>query len=129
MLKRLLLAALLLLPFSAQAAVGDLIIFQDKYNRDTLIRPFSGSVMSRSLAANTAESISVPSGARFVLFGGSCNLFVSPSGTASVPGDVTDGSASEGNGAAYALYSPSGTVTSISVVADSACVVTAAFFK
>src|SRR3954466_15419958 len=78
-------------------------------------RPVPSSVMIRFLGtASTAESITVPTGARRVIFGYTSNTFVNCYTTATVPsGDVTDGTGSELNPASYLLPSD---VTSISVI-------------
>ena len=86
--------------------------------------------LSRTLAANTAESFTVPSGANgqlanFVNFAGGCDFFVNWTTTATVPGDVTDGTASEQN--PTVRYIPDGTTT-ISVISESACKITASFY-
>lgn len=132
MLKRLLFAAaLLLLPTLARAEVTNLTIYADKYNTSTLIRAVPASVMARVLAASTAETITAPAGARFVLFSSTCDFYALTGGTATVPSaDVTNGSASELNPAAYALYGSAGEVSSISVITSAtSCILTAAFYK
>jgi hypothetical protein len=65
---------------------------------DGSILPPSDYVLARSLAANTAENVVIPSGAHYVLISSSAATYVRFGGagiTATVPGDVTDGSASE----------------------------------
>ena len=85
---------------------------------------------ARSLAASVAESITVPTGpnalpANYVSFSSTCDFYVNYTTTATVPGDVTDGTASELN----PLLRQIGGVTTISIItAASACVVTASFF-
>lgn len=87
---------------------------------------WSDSVMARALAANTAESITVPSGARIVVLTCTENFYANPVTTAAVPGDVTDGSASELNPQARSVVG----VTTISVITAAAggAVLTAAFY-
>ncbi len=83
-----------------------------------------------SLAASTAESITIPSGATHVVFSGSGDFYMKFNGTATVPGDTTDGTAAELNPTVRRLSLGDGTaVTGISVIAPSACIVTAMFFK
>lgn len=91
------------------------------------VRPMPGYVLSRSLAASVAEAFTVPSVARWVIFSATCNFYANGAATATVPGDVTDGSAAELNPAAWFLGQP-GTVTSISVISPTTCVVTATFY-
>jgi len=58
-------------------------------------------VNSRTLAADTAEAVTVPAGAKYVIFGGDVSFAVrynaSGVGTAAAFGDVTDGSGCEIN--------------------------------
>lgn len=83
-------------------------------------------VLARALAVSTAESITVPTDAKFVLFNSTENIFVNYTTTATVPGDVTDGTASELN---PELRDITG-VTTISVItpASGGAIVTAAFY-
>lgn len=82
-------------------------------------------VNARSLAASTAESFTVPTGATRVIFSATCNFYANPTTTATVPGDVTNGSASFLNPNGWGVRD----VTTISVIAPTTCVVTAAFFR
>lgn len=84
------------------------------------------SVMSRSLAASTAEDITPPTGAKYVIFSATGDVFVNPYATATVPGDVTDGTASELNPSGY-QFNPNELPT-FSVISPAACVITAAFY-
>jgi hypothetical protein len=93
--------------------------------------PSTDGVMARSLAAATAESIAVPSGARYVRLAATQDVFATyGSGTATIPGDVTDGSASEllPSGRDHWRFLGSD-VASISVIGSSTSIVTATFFK
>ncbi len=81
-------------------------------------------VLAKSLAASTAEAFTVPTDARYVLFSGNVDYYVNYTTTATVPGDVTDGTASELN---PELRDISG-VTSISIISASAGIVTASFY-
>lgn len=88
-------------------------------------------VSARQLAANTAESITVPTGAAFVRLVGTGDFFYSFSGTAAVPGDVDDGSACElikAQGDPEWRKVPNG-ATTLSVVAASTPIVTASFYS
>lgn len=80
---------------------------------------------ARSLAANTAESHTVPDGATQVVFSGTTNFYALANGTAAVPGDVTDGSAAELNPLVWLLDG----VATIGLIAPAACVVTMTFYK
>ena len=87
-------------------------------------------VLAVSLAANTAESFTVPTLnaviARCVIFSSNVDFFVNCYTTATVPGDVTDGTASELNPSSYQLLND---VATISVISASAGIVTAAFYS
>ena len=82
-------------------------------------------VNAKSLAASTAESFTVPTGAVRVIFSATCNFYANPTTTATVPGDVTNGSASMLNPNGWGVRD----VTTISVIAPTTCVITAAFYK
>ena len=86
-------------------------------------------VNSVALAANTAETIPVPATAQFVLFSATCNFHANYSTTATVPGDVTNGTASELNPTQRKLMLGSTRIAEISVISASTCVITASFFK
>ena len=86
-------------------------------------------VNSVSLAASTAETIEVPATAQFVLFSATCNFYANYSTTATVPGDVTNGSASELNPTQRKLMLGSTRIAAISVISAAACVVTASFYR
>ena len=93
--------------------------------RDTLDIP--KWVDSLSLAANTAESYTVPADIGYLIITGTNGFYLDVNGTAAVPGDVTDGTA--------AFYVPSAAefVVSvgevISVISTSATVVTFAGYR
>lgn len=83
-----------------------------------------------ALAASTAESFTVPTladgtPAKYVVFGFTSNTYVNCYTTATVPGDTSDGSASELNPSGYRLPPD---VTTISVISPAASVVTASFY-
>lgn len=90
------------------------------------LRP-SNYVLARSLAASTAESFTVPTSprARFVLFSANGDFYANFTGTAAIPGDVTDGTAAELNPAMRFIPND---CTAISVIAPDATVVTASFW-
>lgn len=128
-MKKLLVAVLLSLVASfalAAGTVSNFVIMPDTPSKyASMMRPAPLYVDARSLAASTAESQTVPTGARFVIFSANCNFYANPVATATVPGDVTDGTASELNPAAWYLTG----ITTISVIAPSTCVITMAFYK
>lgn len=79
-----------------------------------------GYVQSMSLAAGVAESYSKPAGVNTVYFSGTANFYVNYATAASIPGDLTDGTASELNPTVRYVQG----VTSISLISPSNCVVT-----
>lgn len=90
------------------------------------IRPAT-CVLAKSLAASTAESITVPTGARFALFSATADFYANYTTTATVPGDtaISDATASELNPAMRFISG----VTTISVIAPVATVLTIAFWR
>lgn len=91
----------------------------------------SDFIDARVLAANTAESHTIPTGAKFVRVAADVAVYVRVGGTAAVPAaDVTDGSASE-------LLTPNmppmllslGSATAIGLIAGATAHVTLAFYK
>jgi hypothetical protein len=79
------------------------------------------------LAANVSETHTIPTGASYVLFASTCNFYALPGASAAVPAaDVTDGTASELNPAAWRLSS---SATQITLIAPTACTVTLVFYK
>lgn len=95
--------------------------------------PSSDYVHARVMAASTAESITVPTGYNYVIFGcedgsGNATSFYADfhGTTAAQPSaDITDGTGPELN--PYARYL--GGITTISVICPAACIVTAAFYQ
>lgn len=94
--------------------------------RELACLPPSDSVMARALAANTAETITVPAGAEYVVFAGTADFYAAygTGVTATVPGDTTDGSASELNPTMRNIKGK----RDISVISAATCIVTAAFY-
>lgn len=86
---------------------------------------------SLSLAAGVAEAFTVPTfagstKARYVILCATSDIYVNWTTTATVPSDVTDGTASELNPSGlYYLDS----ITSISVISESSCRVIAKFYS
>lgn len=91
------------------------------------LRP-SDYVLARALATNTAESFTVPALATVVVFSSPAGFYANYTTTATVPGDVTDGTASE--------YIPAGEyerrvhpADTISIISGTAQTVTASFYQ
>lgn len=93
--------------------------------RELSCLPVSDAINAVSLAANTADSIAIPSGAKFVIFSATADFYLKADGTATVPGNTTDGTASELNPTMRSIND----VSALSVISASACIVTAAFYK
>lgn len=91
----------------------------------TFLVPPSDCVLAKSLAASTAEDITVPSGAVGAVFSATADFYANYTTTATVPGDVTDGSASELNPTTRDVTG----VTTISVISPTTAIVTVAFYK
>ena len=93
--------------------------------------PFSDAVNAVVLAANTAETIPIPTGAKFVLLTGTVNFYADPTTTAVVAIDTVNGTAPELVLANVpVLRSLEGVVAGgISVISASICIVTAAFYS
>jgi hypothetical protein len=103
----------------------------------TLVPAASQFITNHSLTANTAKTITVPAGARWVNFSPRANLWVNfNGGTAVIPSaDVTDGSGSYYNPPMFyigALYAGGVTtypaLTTISVISDTTWVLTAMWY-
>lgn len=103
---------------------GALVAFKQGFGE--IPRPIAQSVMARALAASTAESITPPTGARYVIFSCTSNFYVNCFTTATVPVDTTDGTASELNPSGYE-FNPN-ELPAISVISPNDCVITAAFY-
>lgn len=83
---------------------------------------------ARVLAANVSETHTVPGGgANTVLFSANCaEFYVKTGASAAVPAaDVTDGTASERNPAAWVLSS---TTTQITLISPTACTITLTWY-
>jgi hypothetical protein len=101
--------------------------------RDAFREP-STCTNSRDLAANTAETMAVPTCAQpaaypsarvGVILSATCsNWFLKTNGTATVPGDITDGDGSERSPVALSITQ----ATNLSMIADAACKVTGSFY-
>lgn len=107
----------------AQAAPGNFVIPNDVPSLNpSIIRSKPDYIDARVLAANVAEVWTAPANVRFVIFSGNCDFYARPNAAAAVPAaDVTDGTASELNPAAWYFANP---VTTIGVIAPTVCIVT-----
>lgn len=98
---------------------------QDAMGRMTDLIPVSDSSMALILAAGVGKQVTVPAGARNVLFSATGNFWLDSRGPATLPtGDVLNGSAPELN--------PSGRMVqpgqTLGLVAPAACAVNLCFF-
>lgn len=112
-------------------AVNTLKIAEDFGGANTLIVAAPEYTDIKSLAANTQETFTVPTGADVAIFSGSTNFYALANGTAVVPADVSNGSGAQLNPAAW-LLTPrdDGTdLTTISVISEAICVVTVSYYK
>ena len=87
---------------------------------------YSDYIDHRVLAANVAETHTVPTGAKYVMFNATTPFYARIGGTAAVPAaDVTDGTGS--------MYCPElrsiDAATTISLIAPTTCIVTMEFYK
>ena len=84
-------------------------------------------VDARVLAANTAESHTIPTGAKYLIISSSCAAFYAKqNGTAAVPAaDVTDGTGSELNPAGYFVDG----MSTIGFISPTICILTLSFYK
>jgi hypothetical protein len=124
-MKRILIAFLLIafiFTNIAVAAVGDL---NPGMNGKVISINYGTYTSARALSASSAESITVPTGANYVLLSGTADFYVKWDGTATVPTDTDNGIASELNPGMRQITG----LTSISVISASTCIVTAVFYK
>jgi hypothetical protein len=95
--------------------------------------PGPDSVNARVLAAATAENINVPAtdprAANFVRLCATGDIYYNVNATAAVPGDVTDGTASELLPAGVELWLYIKGVANISVISAGTPIVTATFYQ
>jgi hypothetical protein len=109
----------------ANGNLRPLVIRSDANGNNLFALPYPDYVLSRSLAANVAEEMTVPSGATFAVFSATADFYANYTTTATVPGDVTDGTASELNPSVRDIKG----VTAISVISSGTPVVTVSFYK
>lgn len=130
-MKKIVLAFLLFLTSAACFAQSNFVVPSDirgKYS--TNIRSAPTHVQAKALVANVSKTFTLPAGTRLVVFSAECNFYAKPGASAAVPTvDVTDGSGSELNPAAWYFSVPIATTQQVSVVtASGACNVTAAAY-
>lgn len=124
-MKRILLAVALLLVCSGTLAQSNFTIPSDTPRRyASNIRPAPTYVNARVLAANVAETSTMPAGTKFVIFSADCNFYAKPGASAAVASDVTDGTASELNPAAWYFANAATATQQITVISATACNVT-----
>ena len=99
-------------------------LLTDSRGNITFARPVSDQINARALAASSAETTTVPSGARFVIFSSTADFYAKPNATATIPGDVTDGTACELNPAMWVLTG----ISNISVIAPADTVITFTYY-
>lgn len=118
-------AGLLALPATAQV-VTQLRLGVLNNSLSSQIRNAPTYVDASVLAANVAETRTVPTGARYVIFSQNCAaVYMKLGATAAVPAaDVTDGTASELNPAAWFITGS----TQISMIAPTACTITISWY-
>ena len=102
-----------------------LVVHTDSNGQNALALPTSTDINGVVLAANIAESITIPAGAKFVLFNATADFYVNFTGTAAVMVDTTDGSGSELNPTIRKLHEDD-TISVISATAGA--IVSAAFY-
>lgn len=94
--------------------------------------PSADGVNALSLAANVAETLTIPAGAHLVKINGTADFYLKANAVATVPGDTVDGTAAElvkYNGGTDTWRTLSG-VTSLSLITPvvGGAVVTASFY-
>ena len=92
--------------------------------QSTLSAPTSTDINGVLLAANIAESITIPSGSKFAMFNATADFYARYTGTAAVISDTTDGTGSELNPTVRTLS----VGDTISVISGETCYLTVAFY-
>ena len=93
--------------------------------RELACRPPSLHVDARSLGIATAEVFDIPPGAKYVYFKKTTDFYAKAGGAATIPGDITDGSASELNPTELMIEG----FATIGVISPAASVVTASYYS
>jgi len=120
-------AAVMLLCCVDALAQNNFRIFPDTggtYNSFVRVPPTY--VDARVLAPNVSETHTIPAGIRYVIFSSNCDFHARMGSSAAVPAtDVTDGSGSELNPAAWFVDGS----TQLTLVSGVACVITMSMYK
>ena len=90
----------------------------------TLSVPASNYINGVLLAANVAESITIPTGAKFAMFNATADFYARYTGTAAVISDTTNGTGSELNPTVRTLTADD----TISVISGETCYLTVCFY-
>jgi len=104
--------------------MNKLVIASSADGNNSLSIPAPYTINGAVLAANIAESITVPSGAKYALFNATADFYARYNGTAAVITDKSDGTGSELNPTIRTLASGD----TISVISGETCYVTVAFY-
>jgi hypothetical protein len=97
----------------------------DPNGRELIGLTLSDHIDARVLAVSAAESHTIPTGARYVMFSANGDFYANFAGTAAIPtADVTDGTASILNPQLRTI----GAATTISLISPAACIVTMEFY-
>ncbi len=120
-----LLATLLVSPLYA-GTMSELSVIRDNRGEPVIGLVTTGYIDAMVLVANVAQTYTVPTGANYMNFSGNTNFYVKIGGTATVPTATTaTGSSSMLNPTLRSV----GGVTSVSIIAPSAGIVTIESFK
>lgn len=107
------------------AAMKEMKNHLDVNRNPTYAIPAKTYVDAAVLAASTKEDMTVPSGARIVVFSSTGDFFANYDADAAVPSDTTDGTASELNPTTRNIQG----VTTISLIASATPTVTLTYYK
>jgi hypothetical protein len=117
----------MLWPQKDSTAQSNFVIPSDVARRyPSNIRPYPTYIDARVLAPGVSETHTMPANTRFVIFSANCDFYAQSGASAAVPAaDVTNGTASELNPAAWYFNTPP---TQITVISPVACVLTMAVY-
>jgi hypothetical protein len=117
----------------AQAQAAHMTDIEVFYTNGSYALRSTNTIDAAVLSANTADAFTVPTDsetgkkANYVVFASNCDFYLNTSATAAVPGsDVTNGTASEMNPTVRFL---GGTVSTLSLISASSCIVTMSFYR
>ena len=97
----------------------------DPNGENTFARPAPSYVDGKALAADTPETFTKPTGARFAIFSATADFYCNPDGPPAVVTDVSDGTGSELNPAIYSVDE----ITTLSVISAATCLISIAWYK